>query len=136
MPKTAEGEFLSNWGNMLGVSRTYYGHNACIKPNNYCFWDKDAYVVGWYETDYNMRKRVVSRYTNKPASNEEMFKGVMRSTFPDVQYSILEDQAEHTVTITVDSGDCEAIRRAALRIVPAIWLVEVRIEPKEVQHNG
>jgi hypothetical protein len=28
--RTAEGDLLSNWGDMLGVSRTYYGHNACL----------------------------------------------------------------------------------------------------------
>lgn len=125
MTGAAEGDLLSNWGNMLGVSRTYYGHNACIKPNDHCFWDKEAHIVGWYETDGHMRVRVVARYTHNPVSNEEVFKDAMRSTFPDVWYSILEDQTEHVVTIAIDSGDCEAIRRAALRIIPTIWGVRV-----------
>jgi len=132
---TGQRDLLNSWGDRLGVSRSYYGDDKDVKPNRHCFWDKYAYIVGWYETDDHMRGRVVARFSSKPVASEEYLKDVITAEFPDVAYEILEDQIERTITIVVTSGDCEAIRQAALRVTPAVWFVDVRygvVPQKEV----
>lgn len=58
--QAASGEFLSRWGIMYATPRIYYG-NEDIKPAIDCFWDEEANPPGWYETDANLRKRIINK---------------------------------------------------------------------------
>ena len=59
--KAAEGTFLSKWGDMYAIPRIFYG-SGCVKPAVDCFWDRHAIPVGWYETDANLRKRIIEKF--------------------------------------------------------------------------
>ena len=56
--QAASGAFLSRWGIMYATPRIFYG-SGCVKPAIDCFWDRHAIPEGWYETDANLRKRII-----------------------------------------------------------------------------
>lgn len=60
--KPAQGECLDNISNLLAVDRKYYGNDKNNKPSYKCYWDKDAYIEGWYENNDSLRKRCLEVY--------------------------------------------------------------------------
>lgn len=59
-PTGASGESLDSLAKTPATSRTYYGDNKDVKPNDHCYWDGGLYsqVKGWHENDAHLRERV------------------------------------------------------------------------------
>lgn len=62
--RAASGEILTRWGVLYGTPRLFYGSER-TKPDIDCFWDKNADLLGWYETDANLRIRIINLIANR-----------------------------------------------------------------------
>lgn len=72
-PKTATGSFIDSvaLGSKIRIDRNYYGANK-TKPNDHCFWDDEfRRIVGWYETDEHLKKRVSARIEWESLTEDE-----------------------------------------------------------------
>ncbi len=49
---------LDKLANLQCVCRIYYGDNKDDKPNDFCYWDEDNHIIGWYENDEHLRNRL------------------------------------------------------------------------------
>lgn len=58
-PQVATGGYLDRIAALYKIDREYYGNDEYIRPNDHCFWNDYVMVVGWYENDAHLRKRII-----------------------------------------------------------------------------